>query len=232
MTLAEPREPRRSTRVPGHWEAVARELQRQITVGELKPRERLVEDEVIERQGATRHAVRRAFDELERLGLVVRRSNRGVQVRDYTLVEVRDLYEVRECLERQAALRFPFPAPDALIEKLTSLADDHACVSREKRFADIFHLNNAFHQTLYAAAGNPSLAEAIGRYTFATHPIRSRAFPSEELREIAIRDHKAMIEAIKSEDGPGLARLIVEHIRRPMRYYIAQIFIGSEATDV
>jgi DNA-binding GntR family transcriptional regulator len=227
VTLVEQRDPSRSTRSPGQWEAVARELQRQIIVGELKPRERLIEDEIIERQTATRHAVRRAFDELERLGLVVRRENRGVHVRDYALIEVEDLYEVRECLERQAALRFPFPAPDAVIGKLTSLASDHAHVSREKRFSDIFHLNNKFHQTLYAAAGNASLAEAIRRYTFATHPIRSRAFPSDELREVAIRDHRAMIEAIQSEDGAGLAELIAEHIRRPMRYYIAQTFIET-----
>lgn len=225
MTLVEQIDPPRSARSPGQWEAVARELQRQIIVGELKPRERLVEDEIIERRNATRHAVRRAFDELERLGLVVRRSNRGAHVRDYTLAEIEDLYELRECLERQAALRFPFPTRGALTEKLSALAVDHERVSREKRFSDIFHLNNEFHQTLYAAAGNASLAEAIRRYTFATHPIRSRAFPSEELREVAIRDHTAMIEAIRAEDRTLLADLIVEHIRRPMRYYIAQTFI-------
>jgi DNA-binding GntR family transcriptional regulator len=215
-----------AARSPGQWEAVCRELQRQIIVGQLKPRERLVEDDIIARQGATRHAVRRAFDELEKLGLVIRRSNRGVQVRDYTLSEVEELYELRECLERQAAMRFPFPAPDAVLERLAALAGEHERVSRDKRFADIFQLNNEFHQTLYSAAGNSSLAEAIRRYTFATHPIRSRAFPSEELREVAIRDHYSMIEAIRGQDRTALAYLIVEHIKRPMRFYIAQTFIA------
>ena len=211
-----------ASRSHGHWEAVCRELQRQIILGQLKPRERLVEDDIIERTAATRHAVRRAFDELERMGLVARRSNRGVQVRDYTLTEVEELYEVRECLESQAAGRFPFPASAILLEKLDAVATEHERASREMRFVDIFQLNNQFHQTLYAAAGNASLAEAIRHYTFATHPIRSRAFPSEELREVAIQDHWAMIEAIKSEDRMRLAALIAEHIRRPMRFYIAQ----------
>ena len=53
--------------------AVYGELQRQIIAGQLRSRERLVEDEIIERAGATRHAVRRAFDELERVGLVLRK---------------------------------------------------------------------------------------------------------------------------------------------------------------
>jgi DNA-binding GntR family transcriptional regulator len=215
-----------AARSPGQWEAVCRELQSQIIVGQLKPRERLVEDDVIVRQGATRHAVRRAFDELERLGLVVRRSKRGVQVRDYTRTEVEDLYELRECLERQAAMRFPFPAPEAALQRLAALAGKHERASRERRFADIFQFNDEFHQTLYSAAGNASLAEAIRRYAFATHPIRSRSFPSEELREIAIRDHYSMIEAIRGQDRTALAHLIVEHIKRPMRFYIAQTFIA------
>jgi DNA-binding GntR family transcriptional regulator len=226
MTLVEERETP-SSRSPGQWEVVCRALQREIILGQLKPRERLVEDEVIARMAATRHAVRRAFDELERLGLAARRSNRGIQVRDYTLAEVEELYEVRECLEGQAASRFPFPLETGLIESLRALAADHERASREKRFADIFQLNNRFHETLYAAAGNGSLAEAIRRYTFATHPIRSRAFPSDELREIAIRDHWAMIEAIASEDRARLAALIAEHIRRPMRFYIAQNLVSG-----
>ena len=226
MTLVEQRDASPSARSPGQWETVCRELQRQIIVGQLKPRERLVEDDIIARAGATRHAVRRAFDELERLGLAVRRSNRGVQVRDYTLNEIEELYELRECLERQAAMRFPFPAPDAALQRLSALATEHARVSRAKRFSEIFQLNNEFHQTLYGAAGNASLAEAIRRYTFATHPIRSRAFPSEELREVAIRDHRAMIQAIRSQDRTSLVELVVEHIKRPMRFYIAQTFIA------
>jgi DNA-binding GntR family transcriptional regulator len=225
MTSIEDREA--SSRAPGQWEAVGRTLQREIILGLLKPRERLVEDEIIERIGATRHAVRRAFDELERLGLVVRRSNRGVQVRDYTLTEVQELYEIRECLERQAALRFPFPAPAELLESLRGIAAEHERVSWEMRFADLFQLNNQFHQTLYAAAGNAALAEAIHRYTFATHPIRSRAFPSEELRGVAIKDHWAMIEAIAAADRTRLADLIAEHIKRPMLFYVAQTYLSG-----
>ncbi|HTO28029.1 MAG TPA: GntR family transcriptional regulator, partial [Devosia sp.] len=67
------------------WDTVYRDLQRGIISGQYRPRERLVEDEIIARTGATRHAVRRAFDELERLGLAVRQPNKGVQVRDYSI---------------------------------------------------------------------------------------------------------------------------------------------------
>ncbi len=209
------------------WESVYRELQRQIISGQLRPRERLVEDEIIARTDATRHAVRKAFDELERMGLVIRQPNKGVQVRDYSISEIEELYEIRECLEVRAASRFTQPADKALVERLTDIATQHRDASRAQRFADVFSLNNSFHEVLYRAAGNQQLADAILHYTFATHPIRTRAFPSEELREIAIVEHFEMIEAIAQGEGQRLAGVILSHITRPKDFYLKATYIQS-----
>lgn len=211
-------------RQPGGWESVCHDLQQAITLGLFRPRERLVEDEIMARAGATRHAVRRAFVELERLGLVLRLPNRGVRVRDYTLAEIEELYEIRACLERQAAARFAFPAAPDLVAELREIAAAHAEVSRRRAFTRLFRMNNLFHETLYRGAGNASLAEAIRQYTFMTHPIRARAFPNDELREIAIAEHHAMVDAIAAGDRPRLETLVVAHILRPMRFYVACTF--------
>ncbi len=210
---------------PKSWDAVYRELQRQIIAGQLRPRERLVEDEIMARTDATRHAVRKAFDELERVGLVIRQPNKGVQVRDYSLSEIEELYEIRECLERRAASRFSKPADKALVEQLTDLATRHREASRAQRFGDVFSLNNSFHEVLYRAAGNQQLADAILHYTFATHPIRTRAFPSEELREIAISEHFEMIDAIAQGQGEKLGDIILSHITRPKDFYLRATYI-------
>lgn len=209
------------------WEAVYRELQRQIIAGQLRPRERLVEDEIIARTDATRHAVRKAFDELERMGLVIRQPNKGVQVRDYSINEIEELYEIRECLERRAALRFTKPADKAVVERLSEIATQHRDASRAQRFAEVFSLNNAFHEVLYRAAGNQQLADAILHYTFATHPIRTRAFPSEELREIAIEEHFDMVDAIAKGEGERLGTIILGHITRPKDFYLKTTYIQS-----
>jgi len=207
------------------WNAVHKELQRQIISGQLRPRERLVEDEIIARTGATRHAVRRAFDELERIGLAVRQPNKGVQVRDYSLTEIEELYEIRECLELRAAHRFQRPASQELVAELTDIATRHRTASRQQQFSDVFSLNNTFHEVLYRAAGNQQLADAIIHYTFATHPIRTRAFPSEELREIAIAEHFEMIDAIAAGAYERLGTIIRTHITRPKDFYLKATYI-------
>jgi DNA-binding GntR family transcriptional regulator len=214
--------------LPGKsWSDVFKELQTGIISGRYRPRERLVEDEIIAGTGATRHSVRKSFDELERVGLVVRQPNRGVQVRDYSLSEIENLYEIRECLEMRAAAHFARPADAELIGKLTDLATQHREASREQRFGDVFTLNNMLHQTIYRAAGNEQLAEAITHYTFMTHPIRTRAFPNEELRQLAVTEHFQMIDAIAAGDGERLAETIRIHIARPKEFYIKTSFAFS-----
>ncbi|WP_417310819.1 GntR family transcriptional regulator [Devosia sp.] len=213
---------------PKKWDMVLGELQKAIIAGQLRPRERLVEDEIMARTGATRHAVRRAFDELERLGLAIRQPNKGVQVRDYSIAEIEELYEVRECLELTAAARFVRPAGDELLAALTDVASRHRDASRAQRYAEVFSLNNSFHELLYRAAGNQTLADAIIHYTFATHPIRSRAFPNEELRELAISEHFAMIEAIEAGEAGKLAGIIRTHIGRPKDFYLKATYIQGE----
>ena len=100
---------------------IVKALEEDIIFGRLAPGTRLIEDAIIARFGVTRHFVRQAFVELERTGIVVREKNKGVAVRSLTPSEVRQIYEVRELLQRQAALLIPLPASDALIEELMEI---------------------------------------------------------------------------------------------------------------
>jgi DNA-binding GntR family transcriptional regulator len=215
------------------WDAVYKDLQRKIISGACRPRERLIEDEIMARTGVTRHGVRRAFDELEKVGLVIRQPNKGVQVRDYSIREVEELYEIRECLETKAAQHFREPAPRHVVNALTDVAKMHRDASRAMRYSEVFTLNNQFHEMLYGQAGNQRLAEAIQHYTFSTHPIRTRAFPNEEMREVAIGEHFAMIEAIRGGNGQQLAEIIRAHISRPKEFYLqATTFEASFEEDL
>ena len=95
-----------------------RAIEEDIIFGRLRPRERLVEDDLIERLGGTRHTVRQALVELERLGIVRRERNRGATVRDFSPEEVEDIYAMRELLHRHAATLIPLPAPRPLLSAL------------------------------------------------------------------------------------------------------------------
>src|ERR1700749_1369715 len=100
---------------------VIRRLEEDIIFGRFAPGSRLVEDTLMTRYRASRHFVRQALFQLERQGIVLREKNIGATVRFSSAEEVRQIYEVREMLTRQAALMMALPAPGRLIEQLSEL---------------------------------------------------------------------------------------------------------------
>src|SRR5581483_4433560 len=92
---------------------IARALEQDIVLGRLQPGEKLREEDLAERFGASRHHVREGLARLERIGIVIKERNRGVSVRRFTIEEVRQIYEVREIVQRQAALKIRLPADEA-----------------------------------------------------------------------------------------------------------------------
>ncbi|MGN1287006.1 MAG: GntR family transcriptional regulator, partial [Bradyrhizobium sp.] len=109
---------------------VIRRLEEDIIFGRFAPGLRLVEDTLMQRYGASRHFVRQALFQLERQGIVLREKNVGATVRFYSAEEVRQIYEVREMLTRQAALMIALPAPNSLIDQLSEL-QRHYCVKAD-----------------------------------------------------------------------------------------------------
>src|SRR5664279_4907884 len=78
-------------------------LHRAIVASELSPGERLVEEELAERLGHSRGAVRAALMRLDHDGLVVREPNRGAHVRRIGIEEAIEIVEARCALESLAA---------------------------------------------------------------------------------------------------------------------------------
>lgn len=190
-----------------------------IIFGWLRPRERLVEDELIERYGATRYLVRQAMASLEQMGLVTRRPNRGYVVRDFSVEEVEELYEMRAILQAEAARRVPMPAPAALIERLEQIDADY---SRSVDVLDLkgtTALNNLFHETIFAACNNRYLAEMIDNFWSRTTAIRCYAIGDRQMLEQSRREHRAIIDALKRNDREAFVKECVDHIYPSLEAY-------------
>lgn len=212
-------EPRR--RASGAWRDVAEALERDIIFGRLQPKEHLIEDEIMEKSETSRHAVRRAFEEMEKNGLVVRQPNKGVRVRGYTREEIENLYVVRETLEMKAASLIRLPVSDALIAQLTTIEKKHERASNKGDVVQLFELNNKFHETLYQACGNSVLQEAIKNFALMTHTIRTRHMSEKSWRDEAVRQHWKMIELLGGKKKKELIDLCGEHLQPNKRFYLS-----------
>jgi DNA-binding GntR family transcriptional regulator len=187
-----------------------------IIIGRLRPHQRLVEEEISAQFGVSRHVLRAALVQLEGMGLVTRRPNRGVIVRDFSLAQVEQIYEVRMILQREAALRIPMPAqPEALAE----IEAIHAEYCRELDAGNLLQvnvLNDAFHRRIWATCPNQYLAETIEKLWVETTGIRWYGVGDPQLLTHSREHHATMIEQLRSGDREGFVELAVDHIVPPL----------------
>lgn len=193
--------------------AIVSALQHDIVFGRLKPRERLVEEELSERFGVGRHVIRAALEELDRAGLIQRRQNRGAVVSDYSPEEVDELYEIRAILQRQAAQRIPLPAAPDFITKLSAINDDFVRFSKGGDLDSAAIANDQFHQMIFNECRNRYLAELIQQYWTKTAAIHCYAIANPALAEKSRAEHYEMIEAMRTGDRTTFETLSVEHMQ-------------------
>ena len=138
---------------------VERELERMILAGDLPSGGKLTEASVATLLGVSRGPVREAFRALEASGLVRFEKNRGVFVRQVSLAEADEIYEVRAVLDEFVGRRV------AEVATADDIRDLRARVERMERAAakhdaDGYPTENLeFHDRLVDRAANDIVAE-------------------------------------------------------------------------
>jgi phosphonate utilization transcriptional regulator len=192
---------------------VLRELERQIVAGELAAGAKLNEAELAAQLRVSRGPVREAFRALEQSGLVRTEKNRGVFVRQLSLEEANEIYEVRAALDaligRLAAQRI-LPEQLAHLKALVKRMQD---AGRARDVDAYFPLNIDFHETLAQAAGNKALLANYRRIVNELNLYRRETLARNAANiPISTRDHEAIVNAVDKGDAALAEQLLYQHV--------------------
>ena len=191
-----------------------------IVTLELAPGSVVSERELMEQLGVGRTPVREALRDLAREQLVEVFPRRGIFVSGVDVGDIAGLSEVRLVLECQAARLAAERSNDAdraeterLLEELAGTTGDHD----ERQLID---LDQRIHRHVYRCTHNPFLEATLEEYYVLTLRIWFLALDRVERLGDAIREHHAILEAIRDRD-PGRAETVmrahVEGFERAMR---------------
>jgi DNA-binding GntR family transcriptional regulator len=172
--------------------------------------------------------VREGLARLERMGIVSKERNRGVRVRRFTADEVRQIYEIREIVQRQAALRIPLPVAPETIATLTAINAEYEAAVDAGHFRRIHETNDLFHTQLFRLCGNDLLLQLVKSYMDLTYAIRGAAFGDRENLETSRRHHRIMLDLLAGTDSWALAQICVDHIQPTKAQYLAILSRESE----
>ena len=192
---------------------VQREIERRIVAGELTPGAKLNEADLASAMGISRGPVREAFRALEQAGLVQTEKNRGVFVRQVSLEEANEIYEVRAALEAQIGRLAAQRVKPPHLERLRAIVKRMHAAGRKRDPDAYFPLNIEFHEVLAEAAANRALAVHYRRVVNELNLYRREAIQRNvEVIPVSTREHEAVVEAIAKGDAERAGRLLYDHV--------------------
>jgi len=201
---------------------VSKEIEDAILSGQFKPRERLVEMDLISTFGVSRTVIREALKKLEAKGLVRSTPYRGVIVADLTVEEIEEIYFLRTELEKIAARLVLKNITQEEIQKLKKLAKEVERHLRDKTH-QMIEVDSEFHQMIFRACHNSYLQEMIDFLRTKAHIVRFNAWSLPNRIEQSILEHREMIRAIEDKNLSQFEKLIVKHLTFSKESYMSQL---------
>lgn len=202
-------------------EEAHRRIRADIIEGRIRPNVHLVANDLAQQLEISRTPIREALQLLASEGLVIA-TRRGFVVHEFSAEEIRFIYEIRAALEGMAARLAAGRATSAQITALEKLGA-HTKAAAESPRDVIVDLNDAFHEAIMVAAGNPRLQNINSRNSEHFFNYNIAKLYSHEEAALAITEHSIMLKAIKKRDADAAAKASREHVMNALEVTLQKL---------
>jgi DNA-binding GntR family transcriptional regulator len=201
---------------------IAAALREEILGGRYRPGERIRQEELAARSGASRIPVREALAVLAAEGLVTVVANSGAWVARLTMEECAEAYLIRERLE-PALLAMSLPAlDDAMVARMGEFVAEMEAATAGPAGVDAFlRADREFHLSSYAGAAQGETWQITRRLWNATQHYRREYTRLAALAgtgagglAVAHLEHRLLLDCVARHDPDDAERVLVTHIRR------------------
>lgn len=199
-------------------------IRHDILSGALEANARLKISELAKRHNTSTNPVREALQQLRGEGLVLFIPNQGARVRPIDTEFVRDVAEVGYQLEPYLLKLFVETASAEDIAELERIQDEIEALnfSDKARHTD---LNHAFHETMYERHYNRVAFGVWKQHREILGSISARIPIAMGRQEAILREHRALIDAIKAQDVDRAIKALNQHIGDAGRHVVDQLRI-------
>jgi DNA-binding GntR family transcriptional regulator len=195
--------------------SVYQQLRAAILSCALRPGTQIQERQLAEFYQVSKSPIRDALLKLEEQNLIEVMPRKGYRVKRISLTDARELYEMRQILERESIIRLLENASDKTLSSL----DTFRTLPSTIELPEWIEYNSAFHGFLAANCGNSRLSragcEAIEQYERLTYV--SVTSSNELGLADFVAEHGAIIDAIQRRDKRQALALARDHIESSRR---------------
>jgi phosphonate utilization transcriptional regulator len=187
------------------------EIEQLILRGELAVGQRINESELAVRFGTSRGPIREALRALEESRLVRSEKNRGVFVREISVAEADEIYDVREVLDQLIGQRVAERATAGQLRGLEAVLAEMDAATGTQDIKSYHALNLKFHDMLVDFAGNSRLTESYRLLTRGLLLFRLRGLQDGGGFAVSNTEHRAVMRAIAQRDNARAGQLLRQH---------------------
>ena len=193
----------------------------EILNGDLAPGTRLNQAQLAQRFGTSRIPMRDALARLEQDGLVEIDARRGARVRELSIDDVMEIYDMRQLLEPLAVRLSVSVLTDESVRRLVYLSEAMDATSAEPAAGR--PARRAFYEELYALSGRARLAGAILR-------LRDEVTRYHVMEGASSRHaHADLRRAIRNRDADAASTIVDRHLLNARDDLIDRMTKASEA---
>lgn len=182
----------------------------------------LVEDDLARNLNASRTPVREALRKLESEGLVKHHRRRGVEVRQLSIKDASDIFDVSTVLEGYAARLVAENINQDILDKLQKLLRKMQD-SVENDDADLeMQLHQEFHFTIYEACQNKRVESLLKTYNDYIQLFRAYTMQLPDRMKHSWEEHDRLLRAIEMRDGDLAEKCSREHLEVSKEAFLMQ----------
>jgi len=188
-------------------------LRDRILSGDLRPGEKIVEEDLCARLGISRGPLREALRLLTQQGLVEHLPRRGSRVVEWSSDDVLQLFELRSVLERHAVeSALPLADPPTALEPVRAAL---SVMRAAKGGLERDDAHRTFHAAVVGLAANRQLDFALEPILLKLQVPMARNLREEARRRQSVREgiarHEELLQALESNDPDLVVKALHEH---------------------
>jgi len=191
---------------------VHKEIERMILAGDLAAGAKLTEASIAELLGVSRGPVREAFRALESSGLVRLEKNRGVFVRQISVREADEIYELRAVLDEFVGRRVAQTATAPQVRELRQMVDRMDKAAARSDVDAYLAANLDFHDRLVELTGNAKLLITYRRLVNELHLFRRATLTQGGALPVSSREHREIVDRIAAGQAAAAGRALQDHV--------------------
>jgi len=184
-------------------------LRNQIKIGELRPGSHINIEETSKQLGVSRTPLKDALLQLEMEGFVTILPRKGVLVRQLTIEDIKEYYEIIGALESTAFLSGYDKINATIVQKMKNLNSEMIEAIGANNFTLYFQKNLEYHDIFLGLCKNKNLAKITDNLKRRLYHFPRREGYLKQWEESSIREHvelTRLIEEGKKEEAAAFIR--------------------------